>query len=219
WTGFAASDFLKDTVGGGAFFGNGGADDITLGGGPNHVHFGEFFIDDDAVPPATPSGIITQTITNADDFAYQGFWGVSNGAAGNPQPITNGGATSTSEDITVIKGFNLASDVLDFNVSAWAGGVASGRGWLTEGDIDIVDTSNTGAQIIQGNSNSGNESTLQMEKAIVLDAIGTFADANQLALSLASGNGDFLFANSIPSGGTVHMLVGYINTSGNFTLA
>src|SRR5262249_51473444 len=108
-------------------------------------------------------GNVTQLITDADDNAYQGFWGVANGVGGNPTTI-DGGTAGTSEDITVINGFDITSDVLSFNVNAWAHGFNQGA--LREGDLDIVDGSNTGAQIIQGNSNSGNESTLLDEKAI-----------------------------------------------------
>jgi hypothetical protein len=212
-TGWTGDDTLTDFSGGSDFFGAGGSDTINLvdatgaGGGGNTVHFGEFQING----PGDFDTAVTQLITDHSDNAYEGFWGVANGAAGNPTPIT----FNSNEDKTTINGFNggATADTLEFNVNAWAFSVG-GKGSLVDG---------AGAGIVNG---AAHEQLVSFPGATVLGPTnvvlynidGGLVGAGGLVAALqSSGVGDLKLAGPITAG--EHMLFAYSAVGGGVNIA
>src|SRR5262249_26378202 len=130
YAGNVGNDNLTDNAGDSGFWGDGGSDHINVGGGGNTVHFGAIDVGGDARG---------QIITNDEDHAFTGFWNVSNNANGLPHEVLIN--ASTSADITTITGFNVASDHLDFNSWAWAGG-GGGVGSIVHADGTSIGAGN-----------------------------------------------------------------------------
>jgi hypothetical protein len=210
FTAIVGNDTLTDTAGGAKFWGDGGADTLNMGGTGNIAFFGEIL--------DGPNGLLSfqnQLITNIDDQAYQGFWGVANGtgptAIGTSLPgmvsLDGGISAGTEVDNTTVNGFTFSTtnqDVLRFNVDAWAGGNA-GSGSLVNGDGQTVVTGPASLQLV-----TSPVANLLAGTNVVVDGIGgTFANASTLAASLASANGDLVFSKGVLTGTSVHMLVAY----------
>jgi S-layer protein len=200
-TGGVANDVLTDLAGGSNFFGDGGSDAINMGGGGNTAHFGEF---------NTDGTLETQTITDTNGDAYQGFWGVGNGAGGNSTTITG----STSADMTTITGFNAITDHLVFNTDAWSDSLG-GAGTLVDG---------AGAAV------AGNASHMQLVTApgaavtgttnVVLYGLdsGLLSGAADLATALeTSGVGNLTGLGGVTAG--EHMLFAYQVIGGDIRIA
>jgi hypothetical protein len=229
FTAITGNDSLDDQAGGNTFYGAGGSDSITIGGGSNTIHFGEISVDGNienqvitnmapALPPPAPPP------PPGSDLAYQGFWGVPNGTGpdqiGGPTWLALSSVTSdaantagTSADATDLTGFSVASynsDVLDFNVNAWADNKGP-SGTLIEGDGKGITLGPADMQLVTTPGTDLNAGT-----NVILDGIdGGFANATELAASLASSNGDVIFdfafgGKGAPSEG--HMLVAYDNS-------
>jgi hypothetical protein len=222
WTGatsgpnaLATQDILQDLAGAtngnvAQFFGDGGGDLINIGqnlqtgNGHTLIDFGLF----DA-----GGALHNQVITDNTDAAYTGFW--NQGAAGTVGGPTVLGAFSTSADITTINGFSLAgtSDIVQFNASSWAGGVA-GKGALVNGDGTEATNGFAVQQLVTAPGTLINAATNVVDYGID----GGLADAAGLAnaLSNASGNGAVLMTGPILAG--EHMLFAY-NSGGTVKIA
>jgi hypothetical protein len=213
FTAIVGNDTLTDTAGSVKFWGDGGSDSLNMGGDGNTAFFGEIL--------DGPNGLASfqnQLITNNLDQAYQGSWGVANGTG--PTAITtlatgaaftslDGGVSAGTEvDNTTVTGFTFTAtnqDALRFNVDAWAGG-NHGSGSLVDGD---------GQTVVAGTASSMQLVTapgaaLAAGTNVVADSIdGSFANAATLAASLASTNGDLVFATGVAAHTSVHMLLAY----------
>jgi hypothetical protein len=192
-TGNVGTDVLSDTAGGTNFYGDGGADTINLGGGGNTVFFGTFL-------NATQH---QQVITDTADNGYTGFWGNTSGNS-----LISG---STSADMSVINGFAITGashDTLDFNVSAWAGGLPGATGVV--GDLvgdngKVVATGAAAMQLLTAPGAAINDGT-----NFVLYAVdGGLPNASSLASALG-GIGAINTTDAITA--NTHMLFAY--TSG-----
>jgi hypothetical protein len=211
FTAITGTDTLTDTAGGVKFWGDGGSDTLNMGGDGNVDFFG--FI----LAGLNPAPIFhNQLITNIDDQAYQGFWGVANGTGPTAISTTMPGVVSLDAGLsagtevhnTTINGFSFTAtnqDTLLFNVDAWAGGNA-GSGSLVNGDgFTVVAGAASSMQLVTA-PNAGLLATTN----VVADSIdGTFAGASTLAASLASANGNLVFATGVAAHTSVHMLVAY----------
>jgi hypothetical protein len=204
--GNVGNDTITDTGGSTEFWGDGGKDSITVGGGHNTVTFGAINV----------GGIERgQIITNNADFAFTGFWGVTNNANGLPN--SNAIGASTSDDINTIKGFDVTTDQLDFNAFAWAGNTGvltlGGSGTLVHAD---------GTRDVVGNaafeSVTSHGQTLANGTDFVLYGIdsGALANAAALATALETANvGDI----NLGVLGQQHMLFAYISTGNELKIA
>jgi len=204
------SDSLYDGAGSSSFFGDGGSDFITIGGGGNDIYFGVFELNDHHVDLPIEGG----------GFAGAGFWDAQyagqqiSGSAGaifgtNPND-------GTSADVTTVSGFTVGignTDMLSFNDAAWNNlSYINGSGNMATLGSSPVTTlqliTTPGALLTDGTS-------------VVLDGInGSFASAATLAASLNSTNGDVIFGS-----GGLHahdirdMLFVYENSAGGLTVA
>jgi hypothetical protein len=169
-TGEVGNDVLTDLTGGASaglnwFYGDGGSDQINIGGGDNTVFFGEYHLD--FVDHA-------QTITDSNDFAFQGFWGVGNDSG--PAAINS----STSADMSTINGFLMEgakTDTLVFDVDAWAGG-STDEGGLQGGNGGGVANGAAAMQLV------GPGTTVATTTDFILYTVGGLNDASDLAAAL-----------------------------------
>jgi hypothetical protein len=222
FTAITGNDTLTDTAGGVKFWGDGGSDTLNMGGDGNIAFFGEIL--------AGPSGLASfenQLVTNNLDQAYQGFWGVANGTGPSAISTTLPGMVSldaglsagTEVDNTTINGFSFTAtnqDALRFNVDAWAGG-NTGIGSLVQGDgHTVVAGATSSMQLVTAPA-----AALLGGTNVVADSIdGTFANASTLAASLASANGDLVFAGTgVAAHTSVHMLVAYETAANTIEVA
>jgi hypothetical protein len=195
------SDSLYDVAGSSSFFGDGGSDFITIGGGGNDVYFGTFELNDVAALLPIEGG----------GDAGMGFWGAAYAGENISTGIFLGAATGgTSADVTTVSGFTAGltnTDVLDFNDAAWG---AFGSGNLVNGGLGHV--TGTPATVMQLVTTPG--APLGVTTNVVLDGInGTFANAATLAASLA-GPGDVTFGATLGGHHIVDMLFAYENSAG-----
>ena len=209
WTGVVGDDSLTDAAGLSAFFGDGGADTITLGGGNNSIQFGLIQI-------GTYGSFHGQAITDNTDAAYQGFWGIANGSG----PASISTLASTSADMTTVTGFTLlntvtsAYDILNFNTGAWGGGVY-GIGALVNDNGQLAGTAGSGTSTEQLITTVGQ--TIAANTDVVLYDIGTgVTNAAALAAAL-SGSGNISFTHALLAHS--HMLFAYSSTGGDIKIA
>ena len=197
-------DTLTDTAGHTTFYGAGGTDTINLGGGTNNVVFGEYSLNG-----STHILLVTEG-TGTDP----GFWDAAqNDLGGSHGPDTGNGTgtfdNSTSNDTTTIYNFDLGSDVLTFNVSAWAGSHLVDA--ASASNAAITDSSNLTATQYLGTPGIALGTTSSGHVDLILDAIQTFSSASQLAAAIGTlGVGDFILGAVPPSKGE-DMLVAYSN--------
>ena len=175
-TGIVGADTLTDltggtsqSLGGGAniFYGNGGSDQINIGGGDNGIFFGSFHLD---------LNNHAQAITNSNDTAFQGFWGVGNG-----NTLALGAGDSTSADITTINGFTMSggsADQLVFNGDAWAGGTSLTGGLANGAGLGVGNGTATMQLVNAGDTVAGNTN-------FALYLVGGLSDAADLAAALS----------------------------------
>ena len=205
WTGATSgtnnpstNDILNDSAGGSKFYGDGGGDTITQGGGGNTDFFGTFL---------TGATLHNQIVTDNTDAAYTGFWDQGTvGTVATPTLVSTLG--STSFDMTTITGFQVitvgavAHDVLDFNTNAWAG-ATYGPGALVNDAAAVAPTGNATMSLVI-------TSPLQVIPAatdVVLDGYaGGYASASQLALALV-GSAPLTFTTNLAT--NTHMLIAY----------
>src|SRR5262249_31638378 len=162
-------------------WGDGGSDTLNMGGTGNVAFFGEIL--------AGPGVAFfqNQLITNNQDNAYQGFWGVANGTGPTaisttmPGMVSLDGGLSAATEVhnTTVNGFAFTTtnqDVLQFNVDAWAGGNA-GSGSLVNGDGHSVVGATSSLQLVT----APGAALLAGTNVVVDDIGGTFANASTLA--------------------------------------
>ena len=142
---------------------------------------------------------LANSIISGGDLANPGSWGVGPAvnAAGTPVgvgtatpftlfPETTATNNGTSADMSVVHGFNVATDTLDFSVGAWSragfgNGLMSGN--LTFAAANFTNPGSSGLPVLVSAGQNVPAS------AHVVELNGTFTDANAVALALGTNTG------------------------------
>jgi hypothetical protein len=209
---------------------------IYIGGyaNTNATHASITAINPDVVAGGT-TNIVFQEITDGADAAYQGFWGLANGAA--PTAISgaggifglasNGGTSaSMSVDTGFTAGVGSAFDTLTFLTDAWSGGVAGSIGslYFDDGVTTLHNTVNSLAGTATSAVVIPNAAIPQITAAnnfLVDNAVGTIANAATLALDINTLDPFTLAGAGIAAGAHAHILVAYASSAngGGTTIA
>jgi hypothetical protein len=218
----------SDTITGGSatdsIVTDGGADTVTLGAGHTGDVVGIYVAAGTSVatPGAAPVGGIVGAITNANDLAQPGFWGV--GPGGTPiVPTTAFADSGTSASMTVVNGFSAgAGDTVDFSVGEWAFGPPH---FGLENWFNNVPTVAPGAAVftnpvVAGGSIAGSPNSPDLVLLFTTPEVNAAQLASTLhtvglgGVALAPGNEVHGLAVYQDLGGSVRIAdVDYINTS------
>jgi hypothetical protein len=188
--------------------------DNIIVGGYNGLNTGHGTFDDNVND--TDFRTVVMEMTNTADQAFQGFWGIANGAG--PTAIVGGlfaGANGgTSADLTTVSGFNIASDFLTFVTDAWSGGVVGQNGSLyNAGGTTLQNTSSSLAGSGVGTTsvvvpNGGSPQIMAADNVILFANTGNIANATTLALDLNTLD-PITLPTAIANGHNEHILFAY----------
>ena len=168
--------------------------------------------------PGTPQTAIAGSVVSIDDVPQLGWWGQATGQRGGPvsNTFTNlGFGTGTSLDFTTIHNFDVGGignpgDSIDLSLSAYSHllrDVTSGNGGPQLGDAIFSNAVMLGGTITVSDAN-----------VIVMDGSQTFANAADLASSLAAANTAIHFATQ-QTNLYNHYLIAYQDTGGYTRIA
>jgi hypothetical protein len=234
FSGAAGDDSLTAGPGGDAVFGAGGADAITItghGGAGNEVFFGEYAnsntahatftgVNPDGLSNFAGTGIVIQEITNGGS-AYEGFWGVQNGANGNPTSITGmfgaatGGVEGSMSTITGFQASGVNFDSLAFAADAWNGGNGGSGGLFFLDGATAIHSGTAVTGIVVPN---GVAPQITAADNFLFDAgVGTIVNvqsASMLANDLHTIAPITLAGPGVAAGAQAHILVAYSANGG-----
>jgi hypothetical protein len=203
---------------------DGGADIVNLGAlhPTNHIGIYVGF----TTPSITPGGaeiVGTDSITESNDFAQLGWWGLPTG--GTEAGYTAGGLvyaglaaeTGTSADAVTINNF-LATDVIDLSSSfdtAWGFGAGNGIGagvalGLVNGDLSSVNPGTETVQQIIGHAGTPDANNTVKAATNIIELTGQqFSGPTDVAAYFNSAATPIFFSGALFPDNSAHMIVVY----------
>jgi hypothetical protein len=201
---------------------NGGGDGVNLGAGHTADLIGAYVAAGNAfaTPGNAPNGGVAGAITDINNFAQAGFWGVMPG--GTPiVPTTAFPNTGTSASMAVVNGFSVSgNDTVDFSISEWAISgthfglvnlLANGPFFYQPGAAVFSDPVVAGGTVTIGGGTTGSPEVLIFTTSV--------ANAAQLASTLHTVGLGIYTPNPQPPGDEAHFLAAYQDLGGNVRIA